>query len=121
MVIDSSALMAILLQAPEAEDFARAITLDPKRLVNAVSVLESAIVLRARKGAAGVRELDLLLHAGGITVVSFDADQALKREPPMKSTGRAPIPPASIWGTAAPMRWRDRPGSRCCSREMIFR
>jgi len=54
MVIDSSALMAILLLEPEAEVFARAIAADPKRLVSAVSVLESAIVIRARKGAVGL-------------------------------------------------------------------
>jgi ribonuclease VapC len=47
MVIDSSALVAILLSEPEAEAFARAIALDSKRLVSAVSALETAIVIHA--------------------------------------------------------------------------
>lgn len=75
MVIDTSALLAILLAEPEAEFFARAIAADPKRLVSAVSALEVAIVIRARKGPAGVRELDLLVHSAGLTVVSFDQEQ----------------------------------------------
>ncbi len=75
MVLDTSALLAILLGEPEAEAFARAIASHPKRLVSALSALESAIVLQARKGPSGVRELDLLLHSTGITIVSLDADQ----------------------------------------------
>jgi ribonuclease VapC len=75
MVIDTSALLAILLGEPEAEDFARAIAGDPKRLVSAFSALEAAVVIHARKGPAGSHELDLLLHAMGATIVSLDASQ----------------------------------------------
>lgn len=75
MVLDTSALLAILLGEPEAEAFARAIAGHPKRLVSALSALESAIVLQARKGPSAVRELDLLLHSTGMTIVSLDADQ----------------------------------------------
>ncbi|HEY9422917.1 MAG TPA: type II toxin-antitoxin system VapC family toxin [Thermoanaerobaculia bacterium] len=77
MVIDASALLAILLGEPEAEDFSRAIASDPKRLVSAVSSFEAAIVIHARKGPPGVRELDLLLHSTAATIVSLDADQVL--------------------------------------------
>ena len=49
MVIDTSALLAILLAEAEAEDFTRAIAGDPKRLVSALTVLEAAIVLHSRK------------------------------------------------------------------------
>ncbi len=75
MVIDTSALTAILLGEPEAESFARAIAADPRRLVSALSALETAIVIFARKGASGVRELDLLIHGAGLTIVSLDGDQ----------------------------------------------
>jgi ribonuclease VapC len=77
MVIDTSALLAILLAEPEAESFVRAIAGDPKRLVSALTALEAAIVVGARKGPAGVRELDLLFHSSGITIVSLDSDQVL--------------------------------------------
>lgn len=77
MVIDTSALLAVLLAEPEAEAFSRAIAADSRRLVSAMSALEAAIVLAGRKGPAGTREVDLLLHTAGMVVVSFDADQVL--------------------------------------------
>src|ERR1043165_2111031 len=77
MVIDSSALVAILLREPEADDFARWIAADPKRLGSAVSALETALVIRGRKGPAGVRELDLLIHSAGLRIVSLDSEQVL--------------------------------------------
>jgi ribonuclease VapC len=77
MVIDTSALLAILLGEAEAEEFSRAIGNDPKHLVSAFSALEAAVVLHARKGPAAVLELDLLLHTTSATIVSFDAEQAL--------------------------------------------
>jgi ribonuclease VapC len=75
MVIDSSAALAILLGEADEETFAEAIDADPRRIMSAVSVLETAIVVEARKGPAGGRELDLLLHRGRIDVVPFNAHQ----------------------------------------------
>ena len=62
MVIDTSALLAILYLETEAQGMARAIASDPKRLVSAFSILEAGIVVEARGGEAAGRELDLLLH-----------------------------------------------------------
>lgn len=76
MVIDSSAVLAVLFQEPEAELFASAISDDPMRLMSTVSLLEAAIVMEARKGPAGGRELDLLLHKARIEIVSFNSEQA---------------------------------------------
>ena len=76
MIIDSSAILAILFQEPEAESFARAISDDPVKLISAISFLEAAIVIEARKGPAGGRELDLLLHRGRIEIVSFNSEHA---------------------------------------------
>jgi ribonuclease VapC len=75
MVIDTSALISILLGEPEAEAFARAITNDSKRLISAFSVLESSIVIEAKKGDAGGRELDVLLHRSKIEIVGMNTEQ----------------------------------------------
>jgi ribonuclease VapC len=75
MVIDTSALLAVLFGEPEGEAFAGAIEADPKRLVSAVSALEAAIVVEARKGPAGGRELDLLLHRARVDIVAFGEAQ----------------------------------------------
>ncbi len=81
MVIDSSAIVAILLGEPEAQAFIRTIASAPKRLVAAFTALEAAVVIEARKGPAGGRELDLLFHEAGIDLVGMDVEQvALARE-----------------------------------------
>ncbi len=76
MVIDSSVLLAILLGEPEAAQFAESIAGDPRRLLSAVSLLEASIVIVARKGPAGGRELDLLLHRARIETAAFTAAQS---------------------------------------------
>ncbi len=76
MVIDTSALIAILLGEPDAEAFAVAIANDSKRLISAFSAVEVSIVIEAKKGDAGGRELDLLLHRSQIEIVAMDSEQA---------------------------------------------
>lgn len=101
MVIDTSALLAILLEEAEAEDFTRAIADDPKRLVSALSVLEAAVVIHSRKGSAGGRELDLLLHTASATIVSFDSEQASLARAAYETFGKGHHPAALNLGTAA--------------------
>jgi ribonuclease VapC len=81
MVIDTSAIMAILFGEPEAKAFVRAIAQAQGRFVAAFTALECAVVVSARKGPTAVRELDLLFHEGGIEQVDMDSEQiALARE-----------------------------------------
>jgi ribonuclease VapC len=75
MIIDTSALIAILLNEAEAEAFAKAIALDPKRLVSSFNLSEAAIVIEARKGEAGGIELDLLMHRARIEIVAMSTEQ----------------------------------------------
>lgn len=74
MVIDSSALIAILLGEAQAPALAVAIAADPKRLVSAYTALETSVVIENRKGLIGGREFDLLLHKCGAVVVAMTAD-----------------------------------------------
>lgn len=76
MVIDTSALMALLLGEAEAEALAQAIAAAQTRLVSSFAVLETGIVIEARKGRAGARELDLLLQGAKIDAVPFTGEQA---------------------------------------------
>jgi len=76
MVIDSSALLAILLGEAEADRLIDAIDADPRRLLSSVQLLETAIVIEARKGPAGGRELDLLLHRARVEIVNFTGELA---------------------------------------------
>jgi ribonuclease VapC len=75
MVIDSSAALAILLGEGDDAAFAAAIEADSTRMMSAVSVFETSIVVEARKGPAAGRELDLFVHRGRIDIVPFNAQQ----------------------------------------------
>jgi ribonuclease VapC len=72
MVIDSSALIALLLAESETPAFVEAIAAVPRRLVGAPSYLETAIVMISRLGP----ELDRLLVELRIEIVPFTQDQA---------------------------------------------
>ena len=74
MVLDTSALLALLLDEPEAEDFRVAVEEDTTRLVSAATLLETALVIEARKGEPGGRELDTLIQKAEVVVVPVDEE-----------------------------------------------
>lgn len=76
MIVDSSSLVAILFNGDDADLVTRGMADDAKRLMSAVSYLEACIVVEARYGEAGGRELDLLLHKADIQVVAVTPEQA---------------------------------------------
>jgi len=76
MVIDISAVIAILLNEPEAPRLAEIIEGARPRLMSAASLLEASMVIETRKGEAGGRELDLFIYRTGIEIVAVTADQA---------------------------------------------
>src|SRR5262249_756641 len=73
---------------PEAESFRLAIEEDATRLTSAATLLETALVIEARKGEAGGRELDLLMHAAEIAVVPADAEQVAEARRAYRGFGR---------------------------------
>lgn len=72
MVIDSSVIVAVALDEPKAPAFERRIVEDPVRLVSAATLLEAAIVIEARYGDAGGRELDRWLSSIGAEIIPVD-------------------------------------------------
>ena len=74
MVIDSSAIVAILFAQAEADSFAIAIESDPIRLIATPTLLETAIVVQHQLEDDGSRELDLFIHTVGIELVPFGVD-----------------------------------------------
>lgn len=76
MVVDTSAILAILEGEPEAELFARLIEAADVRLLSAVSLLEAGIVLESRKGPRGADALNALVRESALEIVSFDEVQA---------------------------------------------
>jgi ribonuclease VapC len=75
VVVDSSAICAILFDEPEAEQFMRIVSGGERCLIGAVSALETAVVVESKKGDAGGRELDLLFYKLEADIVPMDAGQ----------------------------------------------
>ena len=76
MVIDSSALIAILRNEPEADAFLQAIDRDAVRLVSAMTKLEASMVAIGMRDRAGGDEVGRLLTKIGATIVPFDEHHA---------------------------------------------
>ena len=76
MVIDTSALIAILLDEPERPRLTRSIESELVRRLSAASWLESSIVIETRFGAAGLLDLDRLVERAAIEMVPVDRRQA---------------------------------------------
>ena len=74
MVVDTSAVIAILLREPGWPPIMQAILRDSTRLMSAVSRLEPAMVFEGRK-AGPVGDLDKLIADLRINVVPFDETQ----------------------------------------------
>lgn len=76
MVIDTSALLAILLDEPERRTFNEAIESAASRAMSAATFVEVSIVLESRFGAEGLRDFDLFLERAGIEIVPVETEHA---------------------------------------------
>lgn len=76
MVIDSSALLAILQDEPERRRFNEAIEAAAERLLSVATFVEVSIVIDARYGPPGLHHVDLFLDRADIELVDVDAEQA---------------------------------------------
>lgn len=98
MVIDTSAVLAILTREPAADRLVAAVEADRTRLVSAATVVEASLVLLGRYGEAGDPPLDRLLRSIGAEVVPVGEDQvALARDAALRF-GRGRHPAALNFG-----------------------
>jgi ribonuclease VapC len=76
IVVDSSALIAILRREPEADAFLRIIAAAEGCLLSSISLLETSMVLAGRTGdATSWADLDALIARAGMRVVPQDLNQ----------------------------------------------
>ena len=76
IVIDTSVLIAILLDEPERLAFNRFIAAHQPANLSAVSLQEAGMIMRSRKGDAGVKDLFELLTTLRIRIIVYDEMQA---------------------------------------------
>lgn len=76
MIVDTSALLAVLLEEDDSETYLDAM-LDAERVrISAASAVELGIVAIIKAGADAELKIDLLLRRIGAEIVSVDAAQA---------------------------------------------
>jgi ribonuclease VapC len=75
MVIDTSALLAILQDEPERRAFNEAIEGAASRAISVASWVEVSMVIETRTGAEGLRDLDLFVDRARIEIVPVNVEQ----------------------------------------------
>lgn len=76
MVVDTSAVLAILWGEREAEAFARAIEVADTSRISAANFVEAAIVIDSRGDAVASRQFDLFMRRAAIRVEAVTLEQA---------------------------------------------
>jgi ribonuclease VapC len=96
MIIDSSALVAILRNEPDAAACARAIEAAPRRRLSAVNFVEAAVVIDIARDPIASRRFDELLKEAEITVEPVTEAQARIAREAFRDFGRGSGHPAKL-------------------------
>ena len=98
MVIDSSALVAIMQNEPSAGRLVAAVEQSSVRLISAGTVIEATLVLLGRFGERGEVLLDALLRSFDADIVPVDRDQVAVARDVARAFGRGRHPAALNFG-----------------------
>lgn len=96
MIVDASALIAILRSEPEAADYARAIEAAGQRRISAANFLETAIVIDGSRDPVASRRLDDLLREAQIVIEPVTEAQARIARDAYRDFGRGSGHPAGL-------------------------
>jgi ribonuclease VapC len=98
IVVDTSAVVAILKKEAEAERFARAIAGAERRFISAVSLLEASLVMIGRGTVEAAEDVDALVERAAIEVVPFDQHLAVEARVAFVKFGKGRHPAALNFG-----------------------
>ncbi len=98
MVIDSSALLAIFLEEPNASIYASAILNDRIRLISAATLAEASIVAIRRRQPDPIAALDILTTRLRLVVIPVDHEQALLARDGFRRFGKGRHPAGLNFG-----------------------
>ena len=98
MVIDTSAVLAILQDEPERRRFAESIEAADTRWMSAATWVESSIVVEARYGSDGLRDFDRLMERIAVEIVPVDLEQARAAREAFRRFGKGRHPAGLNFG-----------------------
>lgn len=96
MILDTSALIAILRFEPEAHEFARIIERAAQRSISAVSYVETGAVIDGSKDPIASRRFDELIEAAQITIEPVTDMQARMARQAYRDFGKTSRHPAKL-------------------------
>jgi len=76
MILDSSAILAVLLQEPKKDEFVAAIEGAEICRLSAATLVEVSIVIESQTGEAGVNRLQEFIRRADVVIEPFTEDQA---------------------------------------------
>lgn len=96
MIVDTSAMIAILRDEPEAEHFANAIASAKTRRISAVNYVEAAAVIDGSRNPIASRRFDEFCREAAFTVESVTREQAEIAREAYKDFGKGSGHPAQL-------------------------
>src|SRR5215472_2494294 len=96
MIVDTSALIAILRDEPEAAACARAIETASRRRISAANFVESAVVIDASRDPIASRRFDDFIREAAISVEPVTKVQAQMARDAYRDFGRGSGHPAKL-------------------------
>jgi ribonuclease VapC len=101
IVVDSSAIIAILLEEPDAAAFRSALAYEPNARISAVTNYEIRTVAFARGRERLLGEYELLFATAGFTIAAFDERQSMLAFEGFRRWGKGIHPAALNFGDCA--------------------
>ena len=98
MIVDSSALLAVLNREPDADRYQAAILTAVPCRISVANVLETSIVVESRGGAEAGEELDTFLDKAGIESAPVTAEQLAAARRAWRCFGKSKHPAALNFG-----------------------
>lgn len=96
MIVDSSALLAILRAEPEAQACASTIAAAPVRRISAANYVETAIVIDASRDPIASRRFDDLVRDAGLSIQPVSEQQAYIAREAYRDFGKDSGHPAQL-------------------------
>lgn len=96
MIVDSSAIVALIRQEQDATVFARALEAAASRKMSTANFLEAAIVLDSRRDPTQNRRFDALLLESKVELVALDETQARIAREAYRDFGKGSGHPARL-------------------------
>lgn len=98
MVVDTSAILAILQDEPERRAFNEAIEAAETCRISVASFVEASIVISARYGTEGLHELDVFLDRARLDFVPVDVEQGKLARDAFRRYGKGRHPAGLNYG-----------------------